>query len=560
MNPFHLPSANLFIISDNPVELRLLSSVLAEAGHSVRTALDGTRAVTSLKAQPADLILLDLHLSGEDGYEVCRRLKIDNTLRPIPILFLANLSETTDRLKGFNAGGVDYISKPLHPQEILLRVSAQLGLQHMRRQLEEDRIHLEKRVRERTAELLEANLQLRELHGQLRRAKEQAEAASRFKSAFLSSMSHEIRTPMNVVIGMGDLLLESELTEEQQGYLGKIQRAGHTLLELINQILDLSKIEAGQFTLLEETVDFGQVVGEVVELMRVLADKKGLRLDYLPEANRPRWLLADGLRLRQVLVNLIGNAVKFTERGGISLRESVTPDAAHLRLAVEDSGIGMKQEIVERLFQPFVQGDAGITRQFGGSGLGLALSRGLVDRMGGDIQVSSEPGKGSTFCITLPLRAAPPPALQATPEPLTLSECPPLRILLVEDSEDNQLLITTFLKKTPHTLSVAWNGEEALQRLKNEVFDLVFMDVQMPILDGYSATRAYREWEIQEGGGRHRLIVALTAHALEGEAQRSREAGCDFYLSKPITKQRLLEVIRQLGCRLAVTDAGPTPG
>lgn len=400
-----------------------------------------------------------------------------------------------------------------------------------------------------------------------RKARAVAAQASRIKSEFLANMSHELRTPMNAIIAMSDLLAEPAPQPDHQKYVQVLKQEGGHLLRLLDDILDLSKVEAGQFDFVREPFDLVLLVDHITSFLAVRAQEKRLTLTYRIMPDAPTRLAGDAECLRRVLVNLIGNAIKFTERGEVRVditRESSPGPSVLLRFSISDTGIGIPSEKLDAIFERFTTVDSSLTRSQGGTGLGLNISRKLVEGMGGRIWAESRVGKGSTLSFVLPFGVVAGP-IEVKSEPVvderTLSETmdgreTPIRILLVEDYKNNQIIVQTFLKRTRSVIDIAENGTEAVDKFKVGSYDLVLMDVQMPLKDGYTATSEMRQWERDRGIART-PILALTAHALKDEAERSLKAGCDAHLTKPIQKTALLKAVYDFTKGRKAAAAGP---
>ena len=384
---------------------------------------------------------------------------------------------------------------------------------------------------------------------ELKQAMAVAESASRTKSDFLASMSHEIRTPMNAIMGIADLLAKTTLSPEQDKYVQIFRRAGDNLLNLINDILDLSKVEASQLELEHTGFSLSELLEKVTEMVSLRAHEKGLSLVCQIAPNVPVDLVGDPTRLRQVLLNLLGNAIKFTEAGKVALRITLEADSSvptALRFEVSDTGIGIQGAKLDQVFERFTQADSSTTRRFGGSGLGLTISKRLVELMGGRIWAESEVGEGSVFSFAVPLEIWAGARRQATvpvgtgPEP----PLPGLRILLAEDSPDNCTITMAYLEDTPYRVDIAETGAIACEKFTSGQYDLVLMDRQMPVMDGLTATRTIRAWE-RANGQLPTPIIALTASALKGDREMCLAAGCTAYLSKPIKQEVLLQAIKE---------------
>ncbi len=386
-----------------------------------------------------------------------------------------------------------------------------------------------------------------QLEEELKRSKLAAEDANRAKSEFLAAMSHELRTPLNSMLGMVELLQETSLTPEQAAYLQTFSASGGQLRDIINDILDFSRIEAGRVEFESKPFNLLKIVGEVCSIIAPTAIKKGLRFSRRVEANLEPHRLGAPLLIKQILLNLLANAVKFTLEGKVELSVASSPgEPDGVSFTVRDTGVGIPEDKREIVFEHFSQADSSKTRRFGGAGLGLAISRKLVLAMHGSIRLDSELDVGTSFLVRLPLPRAVSEA--SKPAPLKEELLQGVRILVVEDAASNRQLLDLFLRRSGAEYDFAEHGRKAVELFEASRYDVVLMDIEMPEMDGLEATRLIRRWE-QQSGREPTPVVALTAHAFEDFRKDVLEAGCDEFLTKPIRKDNLIEVLRRFAPR-----------
>jgi two-component system, sensor histidine kinase and response regulator len=508
------------------------------------------------EGRPYGVCFCDMRMPpGWDGVETSLKLwEIDRDLQIVICTAYSDYSWNEMRSKLGRSDRVVILKKPFDNVEVLQLAASLTSKRRLMRSAFLQSIELNRLVEQKTASLttmtrdLEASTsKLREQTVELEKQKEIAIAANQHKSLFLANMSHELRTPLTAILGFTSVLSEDKSLTLQSvnDYLQTIQRNGQHLLELINDILDLSKIEADKMTIEKFPCNLDLIIGDVLELLRTQANKKGVALEKEVES-LPATILADQTRIRQVILNLMSNAVKFTETGSVRLKVRREGDSL-VHFDVRDSGIGLSPKQQKNLFQSFSQADDSMTRRFGGTGLGLAISKRLANMMGGDLTLlHSAPGEGSEFRFTLKIEVATGDAVESSSTSQSkAADSVPIdlkgtRILLAEDGPDNQKLISFVLRKAGATVQVVENGQLAVDAYESAPtnYDLILMDMQMPILDGYSAARTLREH------GHKIPIVALTAHAMQSDRAKCIDAGCNDYTTKPIIKDQLLRLIQ----------------
>ena len=520
----------ILVVDDISHNLRVMGDLLDRVGYSTTFATSGKQAIERVKVANPDLILLDLMMPEMNGLQVCEQLQADPEFGNIPIIFLTASNESEHLIQAFALGAVDYITKPFNTPELFARVKTHLTLKHTRDEFQKT-----------LSDLVEA--------------REAALEAARLKSQFMATMSHEIRTPMNAVLGMTELLLKTDLNSQQLDFVQTLKTSGDNLLAIVNDILDFSKLEAGGMRLDYQEFDLRSTLENILYLLASQATKKGLKLDCTIPPDLSLKLMGDASRLRQILTNLIANAIKFTEAGFVtisvdreeSFNSQFNPSIIALRFTVKDTGIGISTIDQQKLFQSFSQVDATTTRQYGGTGLGLAICKQLVQLMDGEIGVRSQPGNGSTFWFTATFSISTVNRIssinhQTEYRKKDVETLKKIEILLVEDTRVNQKVLLYQLQLLGYQADCANHGREAIDKLAESEYQIVLMDCQMPVLDGYKATKILRE---REGKDRHLVIIGLTAHAMSGDREKCLAAGMDDYLAKPISMEKLSAILEK---------------
>ncbi len=542
----HKELINLLLVEDDPAYQRIISVVLVKSSHAVnydiKTANSLAQAVECLNEREFDVILLDLGLPDSHGTDSIKAIRESCT--ETPIIVLTGQTDEEVGLEAIKQGADEYFTKDETLQVILARtIRYTIERTKITKELKEAKLHAEKLQ----AKTEHVNRQLRTAAEGANLMAREAVRAEHSKSQFLANMSHEIRTPMNAIIGFSQVLAEENLTTQQKEFVEIIQDSGENLLKLIDDILDLSKIEAGKVYIEIADCSLDKMLTRIESMIRLNTEEKGLEFQVAKSTSLPEVIRTDSVRLRQCLINLASNAVKFTQEGHVYINASLEQgnDGDFIRFDVEDTGIGIPAKRQQAIFESFTQVDGSTTRKFGGTGLGLAITKRLTRLLGGNLSLTSKEGEGSVFTLKIPAgveaRQEVAPDQQDPEEETTVETDKKSKfsghVLVAEDIPTNRKLLAMLLENMGFAVAIAEDGQQAVDKALAESFDMILMDMQMPNLNGYEATKILRKKGIKAP------IIAVTAHAMRGDDRKCIQSGCDDYLSKPIDRNKLLDMI-----------------
>lgn len=548
----HPTKVTILIVDDSPTLLKLTSNYFSNEGYKVLTALDGLAALKVIESNDhIDLVILDVVMPGINGYETAKKIREKKTLFELPILFLTSLTEVSSVVIGFESGGNDYLAKPFDTKELKARSKTLIKL----KKLTDANHFLQEAIEIKNDSLkkLEQEIKIRiKTEKDLIKAKEMADSANQFKSEFLANMSHEIRTPLNSILGFSELIKNRLAEPKNVEYINAIITSGKSLLTLINDILDLSKIEAGKIELEYQPFNLINVINEIKSIFLIKINEKGLIFKLNLQEGLPELINLDESRFRQILLNLVGNAVKFTQSGSVSISvrfesESTNRNLINLFVDIEDTGIGIPEDQQNIIFEAFRQQKGQSIKAYGGTGLGLTITKRLIEMMGGKIMLKSEVNVGSKFTITFRKVQVEKIANDITE---SIDEnfdkyiyfCP-CTILVADDIQQNRYLIHEMLADKEITILNAINGLEAIDIAIQHKPECILMDLKMPIMDGFEARNQLKSLSATA----QIPVVALTASAMKSEQTKAIDAGFDGFIAKPIQKKYLInELIKYL--------------
>ena len=516
-------SKEILIIDDVRENIQLLQSCLATQNHKIRTALNAQTALLSINAKKPDIILLDINMPQMDGFEVSKILKSDDNTKDIPIIFISGNSDTEDKVNAFNAGGVDYITKPFANEEVLARVNMHLELSSYKNYLANEN---------------------KTLISKLEKQVKEANKANEAKSNFLSVISHEIRTPLNAIIGFVKRLKDIEKDKTKLNYLETVDKSSSILLNVMNDLIDMSKIESGKLVL--EFCEFNiiQELTTTYDLFKHVAEEKGINMMFTLSPTTPKYIISDKLRIKQIIANLLSNAIKFTDKGkNVEFNISFDIDSESLYVEVVDEGIGIKEENLPRIVEEFVQADNSTARKYGGSGLGLAIVNKLLKLLKSHLSVKSKIGHGTTMSFEIPIKIP----SKSIEENIVQTKKDEIffngqKVLIAEDNIMNQMLIKLLLQDLNLDVFMANDGVEAIAMYIKSDFDLVLMDINMPNKNGIEAMQEIKYYNKLHN--KNTPVVAVTANAVSGDREMYLDEGFDEYIPKPINPKKFADTLK----------------